>query len=149
MGVPGAAINVPAICDMIETLKTKKNYDEDNANNMASAIFNFGVNFGEAIGPTLGGYITNKRDFGTSCVYVSILNLMYCILLGGYNYKSIIEYVVSNDKEITPGDYRNMSKDFLQSGKSSRSQSISKEYVGRVRSYSRGNSASKELIRKI
>jgi hypothetical protein len=47
-------------------------------------------------GPTIGGFIANKRDFGTSCIYVAVLNLGYCILVGGYNLKSISEYIKSN-----------------------------------------------------
>ena len=116
MGIPGATINVPAICDMIETLKTKKNYDEETANNMASAIYKLGLNFGEVIGPIIGGYITNKRNFSTSCVYVSMINFMYCVIFGAYNYKRIVEYVTTIDKDTT-GDMttNELNRNFLTS----------------------------------
>jgi hypothetical protein len=148
LGIPCAFINVPAICDMIDTLKSKKGYDEESANNLASALYNLAINLGESIGPTLGGYISNKRDFVTSCIYVSFLNLTYSILFCGYNFKSIIEYVLYNDKEIIPVDIVDLGGDFIQSTKTSRSQSIAKRYLGRGRSYSRGSSMSRGLIKK-
>ena len=132
---------------MIETLKTKKGHDEESANNLASALYNLGVNLGEAIGPTIGGYITNKRDFATSCIYVSILNNIYSILFFVFNYRNVIDYVFYNDKEVLTGDIVDLNVDFIRSGKTSRSQSISKRYLGRGRS-SRGSSMSRGVIRK-
>jgi hypothetical protein len=130
---------------MIDILKTKKNYDEENANNMASAIFNLAIQLGEAIGPTLGGYITNKRNFATSCVFVSISNLGFCFLFAGYNYKSIIEYTQPNTDIMSTTD--DINRDYTRSGKCSRSQSINIQYIGRVRSYSRGNSMNSNLMK--
>jgi MFS family permease len=93
LGIPGALINIPALCDIIETLKLRYKYiDDASANDIASAIFNLSINMGEAIGPTLGGLITEFQDFGTSCVCISFIALGYCIFLYLVNFKSIKEY---------------------------------------------------------
>jgi len=87
LGIPAATINVPAICDLIETLKNGKlKLDDNSANDMASAIYNLGLNFGESLGPTFGGYVAKKSDFQTSCIYVSLINLSYCIFFFMINY---------------------------------------------------------------
>ncbi len=129
---------------MIETLKTKHNYDDENSNNMSSAIFNLGVNLGEAVGPTLGGYITNKRDFAASCVFTSLLNLLYCILFLVYNYQIIISYVANENRKSNERE-----NDFYITSKiNSRSQSVTKEYLGRYRSYSHSSSINKGFLTK-
>lgn len=162
-GVGGAAINVPAICDLIEILKTKMKYDDAAANDMASAIYNLGLNFGEAIGPTFGGYVTEKADFQTSCIYVSFIMLGYFIFFGSINYNTILKQleegkrissenkaaknvtdVVGNTnrdslkKRLTDDDYDN-----IEYKNKSFQIDLDRKFVGRYRSYSYSNRSSK------
>ena len=129
---------------MIETLKSRHNYDEENSNNMSSAIYNLGLNLGEAVGPTLGGYITNKRDFSSSCVFTSLLNLLYCIIFLVYNLQVIKSYTDNQNERLIEKE-----NDFYVPNKiGSRSPSITKEYLGRYRSYSHSSSISKGFLTK-
>lgn len=90
LGIPSATIIIPAICDMIDNLKTKNNLNENVANDTASAIFNLALNFGEAIGPVFGGYVTEKQSFQASCVYTSLIALAYAIFFFFVNYDTIL-----------------------------------------------------------
>jgi hypothetical protein len=147
-GIPGATINVPAICEMIDTLRDKMGFDEEVSNNMASAMFNFAVNLGEAIGPTYGGYVAGVRSFETSCITTSFLLLLYGVIFTGYHYKSIKEYL---DTPIEEGEIVENEKypvSVLVSRRHSRASSINKEYVGRYRSMSYTSNLSRGLVSK-
>lgn len=43
---------------------------------MQLALYNLGVNFGDSIGPILGGYLTEKKGFEYTCFYISLLNII-------------------------------------------------------------------------
>lgn len=93
LGIPEALINVNSICDLNEYFKNSKlKIDEASANDLSSSIYNLGLNFGEAVGPIFGGYITEKYDFETSCVYTSLINLFYCGVFFLFNYKIILNH---------------------------------------------------------
>lgn len=115
LGIPGALINSPAICDMIIILKNKTSYDDAQVNDMASAIYNLGLNFGEAIGPTFGGYITENMNFATSAVYISLIALAYAVFFFLYNFNSIrtkIDCLKSiHDEKSEPLIYHNLNSD--------------------------------------
>lgn len=155
LGVSGAAINVPAICDLIETLKASSmRMDHNQANDMASAIYNLGLNFGEAIGPAFGGYVTEKRDFQTSCVYTSLIVLAYCIFFTMINYQIIMKQLEDgklplregNEVETPEPGLRKMltddSEDY-QSIKGKVNIDLDRSYVSRYRAYSYSNRSSK------
>jgi hypothetical protein len=147
-GIPGATINVPAICEMIDTLKEKMNIDDETSNNMASALFNLAVNLGEAIGPVYGGYIAGVRSFETSCITTSFILFLYCIIFGGYHYKGIKEYLENPPQEGEILENQNYPVSLYISRKTSRASSITKEYVGRYRSMSYTSNLSKSLVTK-
>jgi hypothetical protein len=127
---------------MIDTLKDKMGIDEENANNMSSAIYNFGINLGESVGPIIGGYITNVRSFEASCIVVGFISLTYLLLFLGYHHKNIKEYLEKPPEEIDTHEHVIL-KSALISKMGSRASSINKEYVGRYRSYSYVSNMSK------
>ena len=63
---------------MIKIIKEKNEYiEDDKCNDVASCVWNLAVYSGEAIGPTFGGYLTNTTNFDTTCIWVSLINLVY------------------------------------------------------------------------
>jgi hypothetical protein len=127
------------------------NLDDVVANDMASAIYNLGLNFGETIGPTFGGFLTEKYDFQTSCVYTSLMTLAYCIFFAFINYENILKQLEEGKKYINENaikpllnvrksltddtdDYNYIKPDKINS---------ERKYVGRYRSYSYSNRSSR------
>lgn len=53
---------------------------------------------GETIGPTFGGYITNTIDFNKSCIWVSVINLVYASFYFISTRKQIFEDVLGEEK---------------------------------------------------
>jgi MFS family permease len=94
LGIPGALINVAGVCDLMNLLsQNNPSYDKNATNDMASAIYNIAINFGEAAGPAFGGFITEKSGFQTSCVYTSFINFVVLIYFIIYNWEIIkIQY---------------------------------------------------------
>jgi MFS family permease len=85
-GLGTAAITVPGICDLIETLKLNEfNLEEIVSNDVASAMYNLAINCGEALGPLFGGYYTNKKGFQTCCVYVSFITFFFFMIFSIFN----------------------------------------------------------------
>ena len=156
IGVPDAIINVPAICDLIETFKKDKrfNLDDNAANDMASAIYNLALNFGEAIGPIFGGFVTEKSNFQRSCVYTSIIDFSYCLFFFFINYNFIKSHfkkepqgVLLEGETRAPSIKQMLSDDgSYNEDKASRVSSVRK-FVPRHRSYniSRRSSAKSSL----
>jgi hypothetical protein len=147
-GYSGATINVPAICEMIDVLKEKMGMEDETANNMASAMYNFGINTGEAFGPVFGGYVAGISSFNTSCVATSGILLVYSLMFGGYHYRSMREYLDNPIKEEELEEADRYPVSIYISRKTSRSSSINKEYVGRYRSMSYISNLSKNLVPK-
>jgi hypothetical protein len=116
LGIPAAFINVLAICNMIDTLKTKFNVDEHSAHDMSSALFNLSLMFGECIGPAFGGYITEYSSFSASCVGAGFINLIYVFIFVYINYvafmKEINEKIMNKTKTNVLLDLKNMDDDF-------------------------------------
>jgi MFS family permease len=149
LGIPSAFINVPGICDLIDILKSENpNSDENVANDMASAIYNLGLNFGEAIGPAFGGYITEKFDFQTSCIYTSLFNLSLAIFFFAINYNIILtqleEGKAAGESKDEDGIKKGLTSD-TDEYKSIKGHKIDSErtYVGRYRAYSYSNRSSR------
>jgi hypothetical protein len=133
---------------MIDILKEKMNVDEETSNNMASAMFNFGINLGEAIGPTFGGYVTGVRSFEASCVAICFIVLLYSLMFASYHYKSIREYLDTPFEDGEVVDFERYPISVFVSRKHSRASSINKEYLGRYRSLSYVSNLSKNLVPK-
>lgn len=152
LGIPAALINVSSICDLIEFFKTSKlKMDDATANDISSAIYNLGLNFGEAVGPIFGGYVTEKIDFETSCVYTSLLNLFYCVFFFMINYQIIQNHFHGKFEPLldeSTGSPRKLLTDDdtdYQVIKPKDRNYIDKDrqYVGRYRSYSYNSRGSK------
>ena len=76
--------------------KYNKSINDENANDISSAFFNFGIYVGDFIGPAYGGYISHKFGFKYSNICTSILGL----LMGLYFYFYYREYLNSVIKDI-------------------------------------------------
>lgn len=150
LGCPSAFINVSSICDLIDLLKNSNlNLDENSANDMASAIYNLGLNFGEAIGPAFGGYITEKFNFQTSCIYTSLFNLSFGIFFFVINYKTILTQLEEGKKALQ-GEKGDLNKGLTleqDEYKSIRGGKIDSErtFIGRYRAYSYSNRSSRKV----
>lgn len=153
LGIPEALISVSAICDLNQFFKTcKMKLDDATANDISSAIYNFALNFGEALGPTFGGYVTENYDFETSCVYTSLLNLIYCVIFFMINYKIIgnhLKGIVEPDGT-TVAPYKLLIDDGtdyqVEKLKEREYVDYKKHYSGRYMSYSYSSIESKRKI---
>lgn len=67
--------------------------------NKIKALYNFGVNCGEAIGPTFGGILTNVYSFETACKGTSFLNISFALIFAFINFKVIKEQFYSSSKD--------------------------------------------------
>jgi MFS family permease len=90
-GIPTMCIAIPGVFDIIYTLSAK-GYDEDFANTIAPGVYALADAVGEIIGPTLGGYLTEEYDFNTSCVFVSIISLLYGFIFGLFTYRAALSF---------------------------------------------------------
>ena len=89
IGFGGVFITVPGIVDLMTILKDKMHLDEQNANDIASAMYNFAAALGEAFGPMVGGFITEKQGFERACYVTSLVNFIFCVTFGLSNTKHI------------------------------------------------------------
>jgi hypothetical protein len=113
----------------MDLLKHKFNIKENAANDMASALFNYGIYVGESIGPILGGSISNFRGFESACYYMSFMNIFYVFLYYLINRESITDYY-----SITTEEKREVK---IEPSKRLRNSSIDNVALGnRIRSYS-------------
>lgn len=79
LGVAGALVSIPAVIDIIETMKNELGIEEHVAQDYSSAIFNLGYFFGETLGPLMGGYLTDQFNFEVACNYNSAFNFIFGI----------------------------------------------------------------------
>ena len=78
IGASGAAINVPCLMEMGRILKKDDpSIDEFLANDISSAMYNFGVNIGDFSGPIFGGFISERYGFKYSCIAMSLIALVF------------------------------------------------------------------------
>ena len=82
LGVAGALISIPAVIDIIDTMKNEMGIEEHIAQDYSSAIFNLGFFFGETFGPLLGGMLTDKFGFEIACNYNSAFNFIFGLSFG-------------------------------------------------------------------
>jgi MFS family permease len=120
LGMTGACVTIPSLIDFMDTMKIKMNMDENVANDVSSgmennffklfiALYNLGVNIGDAIGPIFGGAITEYYTFSSACYFTSFLNLIYTCIFVFYNVNNIKEgydniHKISDNSE----DYREL-----------------------------------------
>ena len=99
IGIAGALITIPAIVDLMESIRDFLNIEEDLAKDYASGLYNLGVNLAESIGPIIGGYLTGKRNFNFACYTISFSNLIYFCLYTSCNFSLIKEQLNEPDED--------------------------------------------------
>lgn len=81
LGVSGTTVNVPCIIELARIIKSRDLTRNDAlVNDIASAIYNFGINIGDFFGPVLGGFISENYGFKWSNVAMSLLSLVYSLI---------------------------------------------------------------------
>ena len=80
LGSSGAFTCVAVI---IQYGKIAKNIEpqlvDSTSNDIASAVFNLGINVGDFIGPVYGGFVSTKFGFKYSNIYMSVIAFINCI----------------------------------------------------------------------
>lgn len=90
LGASGATINVPCLMELGRILKENDStLDEFTANDISSAMYNFGVNIGDFTGPVFGGAISEKYGFKYSCLYMSFIGIAYAVIFGLFYFKAM------------------------------------------------------------
>ena len=97
LGSSGAFTCVAVIIQYGNIAKSIDNLIEDSvANDIASAVFNLGINCGDFIGPIYGGFISSNYGFKYSNIYMSLIALIDCI----YYYIYYMRYMNEIIKDI-------------------------------------------------
>ena len=74
LGASGAFTCVAVIIQYGKIAKNVDNLlDEFSANDIASAVFNLGINFGDFLGPVYGGFVSTNLGFKYSNIYMSVI----------------------------------------------------------------------------
>jgi MFS family permease len=90
LGASGAPIDVPIIIILNEKIKKiDKNIDDNVIHDISSALYNFSVNIGDFLGPIIGGFISEKRGFLMSNIFMGIIALIAGIFYGVFYFKEI------------------------------------------------------------
>ena len=100
LGASGAAINVPCLMEMGRILKENdSSIDDFLANDISSAMYNFGVNIGDFTGPIFGGMISEKYGFKYSCIGMSLIALVFGVLYVIVYGKKMVNDMMKGDKK--------------------------------------------------
>ena len=85
MGCASCLITVPAVIELINIIKEDFAISEDEANDNASAIFNFGYTLGASVGPLYGGFLCEKYGFVKAnrynCLTSSTFFVFYLVVM--------------------------------------------------------------------
>lgn len=127
LGIPSGAFDMPVLIDINSLLKNKYNYDENSAHDISSSIYLLALFLGDSIGPIMGGYLTQIRDFEYSCSITGIINLIFFIFLI-FLYKTELQERIIYFKEnyINKNNYENLhvkllaKENFIESDKSNK-----------------------------
>lgn len=138
----GACITIPGICDLMDTMKIKIGMDSNIANDVSSAIYNLSINLGEAIGPILGGAITESFNFNSACYYTSFICFLYSLIFFIFNFYNIKSYF--KKKEEFDDEYK-LLKHFAE--KINDDEEV--YYVSKSRAYSYANKSHKASIKSL
>ncbi|MCQ2821645.1 MAG: MFS transporter [archaeon] len=118
VGAAGGPINVPSIIIMENILKNEFGINEFVANDIASAIYNFGVNVGDFSGPVIGGTISDHWGFEKSCIVCSIVNLIFGLIYLFFflnDIKKELNQIQNKNTKETENINSNIKEDFLGS----------------------------------
>jgi hypothetical protein len=95
-----AFINVPSICELIENIKENDpNLSDEFCKDFAAISWNLATYIGESIGPIMGGYITLKSNFTSTCLSTSAINFTYFIIYFIFVKGKIFDFLFDNNEE--------------------------------------------------
>ena len=92
IGADGPLINIPMFLGINDTIKGKYNFEEAEAGDKASALFNLAFNVGDLWSPIVGGYITHNSKFEYSCYCAGVFCLLNAVAMYGCFKEEIKEY---------------------------------------------------------
>ena len=133
LGASGAFTCVAVIIQYGKIAKNAENLlDEFSANDIASAVFNLGINCGDFLGPVYGGFVSTNFGFKYSNIYMSVI----AFINGIYYYIYYKQYLNDIIKDIflnglckiryTPEDQEKSQRPDIKATRS-RKSSISKK----------------------
>ena len=94
LGSSGAFTCVAVIIQYGKIAKTiNPSLDDSIYNDIASAVFNLGINVGDFIGPVYGGFVSTNFGFKYSNIYMSIITFINCIYFYCYYRRSMNEVI--------------------------------------------------------
>ena len=70
-------ISLSSVEDYINTIVYDLKYKRDEANDIASSVYSLSTSLGDAVGPIIGGFFTERNGFVDACKYVSLQNLLW------------------------------------------------------------------------
>ena len=90
LGSSGAPIDVPIIIILNEKIKKiDENIDDNVIHDISSALYNFSVNIGDFLGPIIGGFISEKKGFLMSNIFMGVIALIAGTFYGIFYFKEI------------------------------------------------------------
>ena len=99
LGPAQALVNIPSMEDYLNTLKFYFDFEDNDANDISSMLYNLSINLGDAIGPIVGGFFTEIKNFEFACFYVSVIDVLMFFLFILGNLKSIAIQIKFSEKE--------------------------------------------------
>ena len=99
LGMAEALSTIPSVEDFMNTLRDDLKIEETTANDLSSAIYNFGVNLGDSIGPVIGGYLTENNGFDRACFFISVINILWFFVFTLSSLKIIKKQISKKDEE--------------------------------------------------
>ena len=99
LGPAQALVNIPSMEDYLNTLKFYFDFEDNDANDISSILYNLSINLGDAIGPIIGGFFTEIKNFEFACFYVSVIDVVMFFLFILGNLKSIAIQIKFSERE--------------------------------------------------
>ena len=99
LGPAQALVNIPSMEDYLNTLKFYFDFEDNDANDISSMLYNLSINLGDAIGPIIGGFFTEMKNFEFACFYVSVIDVVMFFLFILGNLKSIAIQIKFSERE--------------------------------------------------
>ena len=99
LGPAQALVNIPSMEDYLNTLKFYFDFEDNDANDISSMLYNLSINLGDAIGPIIGGFFTEIKNFEFACFYVSVIDVLMFFLFILGNLKSIAIQIKFSERE--------------------------------------------------
>ena len=99
LGPAQALVNIPSMEDYLNTLKFYFDFEDNDANDISSMLYNLSINLGDAIGPIIGGFFTEIKNFEFACFYVSVIDVVMFFLFILGNLKSIAIQIKFSERE--------------------------------------------------